>query len=115
MKSALPRSSRAPLPNRPPPGNRSGIKATPMNLYALAVSAGLSFLVLVLVFRPLELTFPARPVQRFFRPAWFTDLCFFLSQYLLWGGLVLWVLLHFSKALGSIVPQEFRKAVAAQA
>src|SRR5436305_11371509 len=85
-----------------------------MNLYALAVSAGLSFVFLVLVFRPLELAFPARPGQRFFRPAWFTDLCFFLGQYLLWSGLVLWVITQFSHGLGRLVPQGFRHAVASQ-
>src|SRR5262245_34183732 len=85
-----------------------------MNVYAIVISAGLSFCFLVLVFRPLELVFPAKSGQRFFRPAWFTDLCFFLGQYLLWSGLVLWVLTHFSYTLGGIVPQEFRRAVASQ-
>src|SRR5436190_16740343 len=85
-----------------------------MTLPAIAFSVGGSFLFLVLVFRPLELAFPARPGQRFFRPAWFTDLCFFLGQYLLWGGLVLWALLHFSSFLGGIVPAGFREAVASQ-
>ena len=85
-----------------------------MNLYALAWSAGLSFFFLILVFRPLEVVFPARPGQRFFRPAWFTDLCFFLGQYLLWGGLVLWALSHFSHWLDGVVPPGFRHSVAAQ-
>lgn len=84
-----------------------------MTLFALGLT-GLSFLFLVLVFWPLELAFPAKPGQRFFRPAWFTDLCFFLGQYLLWSGLVLWVLVHFSHYLDGIVPQGFRQAVAAQ-
>ena len=35
-------------------------------------------------------------VQKFFRPAWWTDLCFFLGQYLLWGGLVFGVMLLLS-------------------
>ena len=39
-----------------------------MHLYALVISAGLSLPFLVAVFRPLELAFPARPGQRFFRP-----------------------------------------------
>ncbi|OWK39058.1 sterol desaturase family protein [Fimbriiglobus ruber] len=85
-----------------------------MNLSALALSAGLSFLFLFLVFRPLELAFPARPGQRFFRPAWFTDLCFFLGQYLLWGSLVLWVLTLVGPGVGGIVPEWFRAAVASQ-
>ncbi|HEX5270549.1 MAG TPA: sterol desaturase family protein [Gemmataceae bacterium] len=58
--------------------------------------------------------FPARPGQRFFRPAWFTDLCFFLGQYLLWGGLVFWVLVRFSRWLDGVVPPGYRRAVAAQ-
>jgi sterol desaturase/sphingolipid hydroxylase (fatty acid hydroxylase superfamily) len=85
-----------------------------MDLYAIALSTGLSFLFLILVFRPLEMVFPAKPGQRFFRPAWFTDLCFFLGQYLLWSGLVLWVLTYFSYFLTGIVPSDFRAAVAAQ-
>lgn len=85
-----------------------------MNLPALLVSAGLSFLFLLVVFRPLEYVFPAKRGQRFFRPAWFTDLCFFLGQYLLWGGLVLWALTYFSYWLDGIVPRDFRHAVAGQ-
>jgi sterol desaturase/sphingolipid hydroxylase (fatty acid hydroxylase superfamily) len=85
-----------------------------MNLGVLFLSAGLSFFFLILVFRPLELVFPAKPGQRFFRPAWFTDLCFFLGQYLLWSGLVLWVLLAFRQWLDGGVPRGFRHAVASQ-
>lgn len=85
-----------------------------MNLGKLAIAAGLSFVFLVLVFRPLELVFPARPGQRFFRKAWFTDLCFFLGQYLFWSGLVLWVLVHFSRWMDGILPAAFRRSVAAQ-
>src|SRR5437588_954263 len=85
-----------------------------MNLPALALSAGVSFLFLFAVFRPLELVFPAKPGQRFFRPAWLTDLCFFLGQYLLWSGLVFWILTYFSRWLNAFVPSGFREGVAAQ-
>jgi sterol desaturase/sphingolipid hydroxylase (fatty acid hydroxylase superfamily) len=85
-----------------------------MNLFILAITTGLTFLFLVLVFRPLELVFPAKRGQRFFRPAWFTDLWFFLGQYLLWSGLVLWVLSRFGDWLDGIVPSAFRQAVASQ-
>ncbi len=85
-----------------------------MNLFAVILSVGISFVFLVLIFRPLEVAFPAKPGQRFFRPAWFTDLCFLLGQYLVWGGLLLWVLSHFSNCLDSIVPYSFRQAVASQ-
>jgi sterol desaturase/sphingolipid hydroxylase (fatty acid hydroxylase superfamily) len=84
-----------------------------MTLYALVYTA-FSFFFLALVFRPLELVFPAKPGQRFFRPAWGTDLCFFLGQYLFWHGLVIWLLLVFRQWLGGIVPSDFREAVASQ-
>jgi sterol desaturase/sphingolipid hydroxylase (fatty acid hydroxylase superfamily) len=85
-----------------------------MLIPALALSAGVSFLFLVLVFRPLELAFPAKRRQRFFRPAWLLDLCFFLGQYLLWSGLVLWALTYFRDWLDAAVPSQFRRDVAAQ-
>ena len=85
-----------------------------MTWYAIALSAGLSFLFFVAVFRPLELLFPAKPGQRFFRPAWFTDLCFYLGQYFFWNGLTLCVLAQISGWLDSIVSSEFRSAVASQ-
>lgn len=86
-----------------------------MNLAEAALTTAISFFFLVLVFRPLEMVFPAKRGQRFFRPAWFTDLCFFLGQYLLWSGLVLWALTYFNFGLGRIVPHSFREAVRSQA
>ena len=85
-----------------------------MDFTALAISAALSFVFLVLVFRPLEWAFPARRGQRFFRPAWWLDLTFFLGQYLLWNALVLSVLMVFRHWLDGIVPSNLRGAVAAQ-
>jgi sterol desaturase/sphingolipid hydroxylase (fatty acid hydroxylase superfamily) len=85
-----------------------------MSIPALAFSCGLSFLFLFLVFRPLELAFPARHEQRFFRPEWMTDLCFFLGQYLLWSGAVLWVLSHFEGWLDAFSSQGMRQSVASQ-
>ena len=85
-----------------------------MNLYTLLYTAGLSFCFLFLVFRPLEIVFPAKAGQAFFRPAWFTDLFFFLGQYLLWNALVLWVLSQFNSWLGGIMPENFRQAVTSQ-
>lgn len=73
-----------------------------------------SFVFLVLVFLPMERVFPAKARQLFFRPNWVLDLCYFLGQYLLWGGLVLWALSYFSAWLDSIVPSTFRTKVAAQ-
>src|SRR3954462_13300513 len=85
-----------------------------MNLSALVISAGLSFFFLVVVFRPLELAFPAKPGQRFFRPAWFTDLCFFLGQYLLCGGLVLAVLFYFRGCPAGAAPGGLGEPVCGQ-
>src|SRR3954452_15498734 len=85
-----------------------------MTLPGLIFSSGASFLFLMLVFRPLELAFPAKRGQRFFRPAWFTDLCFFLGQYLLWSGLVLWLLLKFGHWIDGLMPLRFRSAIASQ-
>lgn len=85
-----------------------------MTWHALAFSVGFSFLFLFVVFRPLEALFPAKPGQRFFRPQWWLDLCFFLGQYLLWGGLVLWTLSTMSGWIDGIVPRGLRAAVAAQ-
>ncbi len=85
-----------------------------MNIFALAESIGISFVFLVLVFRPLEVLFPAKPGQRFLRPAWLLDLCFFLGQYLVWTSLVLWVLSLLEGWMGGVLPAGFRAGVAAQ-
>lgn len=77
-------------------------------------SVGLSFLFLCLVFRPLEWAFPAKRGQRFFRPEWWTDLCFFLGQYLIWNGIVVWILTRFGGGVQEVVPSSFRGAVAGQ-
>src|SRR5947209_2874048 len=74
----------------------------------LVIAFGLSFIFLCIVFWPLERAFPARPGQRFIRPAWFTDLCFFGGQYILWNGVVLSVLLVFKGWLDEVVPSSLR-------
>src|SRR5262245_49792714 len=83
------------------------------NIGDLLLATGLSLLLLCLVFRPLEMLFPARK-QKLLRPAWFTDLCFFLGQYLLWTGGVFWVLGYVQLWLDNAVPGTFRQSVAAQ-
>jgi sterol desaturase/sphingolipid hydroxylase (fatty acid hydroxylase superfamily) len=85
-----------------------------MLLHTLLFSAGLGFCFFSLLFRPLEVVFPARPGQRFFRPAWFTDLCFFLGQNLLWTDLVVLGLGGLGRWLDGVVPLGFRHAVASQ-
>jgi len=85
-----------------------------MTIPLLVLSTGVSFLFLCLVFWPLEAAFPARAGQRFFRREWWTDLCFFLGQYLLWGGSVLWVLNHFAGWVDGVAPPALRRSVASQ-
>jgi sterol desaturase/sphingolipid hydroxylase (fatty acid hydroxylase superfamily) len=80
----------------------------------MTLSTGGAFLFLVAVFRPLELAFPAKKNQKFFRPNWFVDLCFFLGQYLLWSGAVFWLLTRFGSWIDGIVPRSFRHGVASQ-
>ena len=84
-----------------------------MSISALLISVGASFLLLLLIYVPLEWAFPAKR-QRFFRPAWFTDLAFMLGQYLIWSGIVFWLLTHFGGWLAGILPTGFRTSVAAQ-
>lgn len=79
-------------------------------------SVGISFLslaVLIVIFIPMELAFPAKK-QKFFRPAWWVDLCFFLGQYLIWSSLVFGCLYYFDNWLDPRVPGSFRESVANQ-
>lgn len=85
-----------------------------MNLVPWILSVGGSLVFLGLVFRPLEMAFPAKKGQRFFRPEWWVDLCFFLGQYVLWSGLVIWLLSLFGGWVEGILPMAFRSAVANQ-
>jgi len=85
-----------------------------MNLALLILGAGGSFILLCFIFRPLELLFPANKKQHFFRPEWWTDLFYFLGQYLLWSGLVAFLLSIFADGLQIVIPAEFRLTVAGQ-
>lgn len=85
-----------------------------MNIFQLIASTGISLLFLCLVFRPLEMAFPAKPGQRFMRPDFWTDLCFLFGQYLLWNGVVFWILSRFGGWVDGVVPADFRASVAAQ-
>lgn len=76
------------------------------------LTAGLSLLLLFAVFRPLELAFPAKPGQRFFRPHFLTDLAYLLGQYLFFNAAVYWLLLKFQPFLQAAVPDRFRHAIA---
>ncbi len=77
------------------------------------LGAGLSFLFLGLMFWPLEKLFPAKS-QRIFRPSWWTDLGFFLGQYLLWGACVFALLQLFRGWLEVVIPTGIRLSVRSQ-
>src|SRR6266403_4780573 len=85
-----------------------------MTMFHLVLDCGLAFLFLVVLFRPLEKIFPAKPGQPFFRPAWWLDLTFFGGQYLLWNALVFGLMIEFGGWLDEVVPAEFRSTVAGQ-
>jgi sterol desaturase/sphingolipid hydroxylase (fatty acid hydroxylase superfamily) len=85
-----------------------------MFIPGLLLSTGIMLVFLFAVFRPLELAFPAKKQQMFFRPEWFTDLFFFLGQFLLWNGIVFWCLVHVRRTLSTLVPREFTGMVTAQ-
>lgn len=77
------------------------------------MAALLSLAFLVVLFVPMERVFRAKK-QAFFRPAWWLDFSFFLGQYLLWGGIMVFLLSHFSDWLDVVMPYSFREAVASQ-
>lgn len=73
-----------------------------------------AFCLLAATFRPIEWAFPARPGQRFFRPDWTLDLCYFIGQYLLWVTWVVGGLSMLRAWIDGIAPSTFRAAVASQ-
>jgi sterol desaturase/sphingolipid hydroxylase (fatty acid hydroxylase superfamily) len=82
-----------------------------MQLAMSIVSAGIAFFVLMLIFRPLEAVFPAKPQQKFLRPAFLTDLCFLLGQYVLFNGLTLLALQYLEPWIAAAVPATLRDTV----
>jgi len=62
----------------------------------------------------LKKVFPAKQNQKIFRPKWVLDFCFFLGKYLLWSGLVLYVLNYFGEHLTSIVPEYYQLKIKSQ-
>lgn len=75
----------------------------------------ISFFFLCMVFIPMEMVFPAKEEQKFFRPGWLLDFCFFVGQYLFWSSLVITVLGYFSDSLLSITPTSLHRTIAKQA
>lgn len=84
-----------------------------MDFLDIIFTTGLSLVILVLIFRPMEKVFPAKE-QKFFRPDWILDLCFFVGQYAVWTSLVLWALSYVNHWITGIIPNDFREGVAAQ-
>lgn len=80
----------------------------------IALSVGVAFLALCVFFRPLEMVFPARKRQKFFRPEWWQDLFFLLGQYLIFTALVVWVLNKWGGWLQNSIPAGFHEAVQSQ-
>lgn len=85
-----------------------------MNLLNLMLATGASLLFLGLVFIPMEKVFPAKPNQKTFRKHWILDLTYFLGQYLLWSGLVLWSVNYFNIWLEDFIPYDFKTTVQKQ-
>lgn len=85
-----------------------------MSFVNILLATGISLFFLALVFIPIEKAFPAKPNQKIFRPKWFLDLCYFIGQYLLWSGLVLYVLNYFGFWLDSHISVPFRTALSEQ-
>ncbi len=80
----------------------------------LILATGVSLLFLMLLFIPMEKAFPAKPGQKILRKAWLLDLCYFLGQYMLWSGAVLWVLNYFDGFLTGFVPKQFQQHIQSQ-
>ena len=85
-----------------------------MNIPWRILSAGLSCLILFAMFRPLEVAFPANPVQRVFRRYWLTDLFYLLGQYLFFNGAVLWALQWSQPWIHSAMPTGPRNWILSQ-
>ncbi len=83
-------------------------------IFDIIQATSLSFLFLAFVFLPMERVFPAKRGQKVFRPNWGLDFCFFLGQYVLWSGLVLWTLNYFGEYLTSIIPISFQSKIQSQ-
>ena len=85
-----------------------------MDVGAALTSVGVSALFLIAVFVPLEVAFPARRGQRIFRPAFGTDVAFFLGQYLAWSGLVIGLLSVIRGYVDHWMPESVRSAIRGQ-
>jgi sterol desaturase/sphingolipid hydroxylase (fatty acid hydroxylase superfamily) len=66
------------------------------------------FIVLVVLFVPLERALPARAQQRILRADFGTDLAFFVGQYLVWGSGATFALARALPALRALSPEAIR-------
>jgi sterol desaturase/sphingolipid hydroxylase (fatty acid hydroxylase superfamily) len=85
-----------------------------MSFLSTLVPTVISLAFLALLFIPMEKIFPAKAGQKIFRKHWLVDLCYFLGQYLLWNGLVLWALNYFDQWLSVFVSASFRNLIQSQ-
>ena len=87
---------------------------TEKEVYEIIEATVISLLFLLLVFVPMEKVFPAKQNQKILRPKWLLDFCFFVGQYILWSGLVLWILNYSGEYLTSIIPDSFQSKIGNQ-
>jgi sterol desaturase/sphingolipid hydroxylase (fatty acid hydroxylase superfamily) len=72
--------------------------------YELVQGAASTFVLMALIFWPLEKVFPARSGQRLLRREWVLDLTFFVGQHLLFGWTSLLMLGWLAAGWTSLVP-----------
>jgi sterol desaturase/sphingolipid hydroxylase (fatty acid hydroxylase superfamily) len=85
-----------------------------MNVVSILLTTGVAFILLFLIFRPLESVFPAKAGQPVLREHWFVDLAFFLGQYIVWNAIVLTLTGWFGSGVRELVPSDLRSFVASQ-
>lgn len=82
-----------------------------MELFNILEVTAISLVFLLLVFVPMERVFPAKKEQKFFRSKWMLDFSFFMGQYVLWSGLIIYILNNFGASLSGIVPNNFQATI----
>ena len=79
-----------------------------MEFLAVLLSTGISIVILILIFTPLERAFPAKKEQPIFRKAWILDAAYFFGQYLFFHSLMTLLIGSFSHWIFDSVPTGFR-------
>ena len=77
-------------------------------------ATAISVAFLILLFLPMERTFPAKRGQKFFRKAWLLDLCFLLGQYLIWNFLIVWTLNYIAMFSAGLMSESFMELIRLQ-